>query len=508
MSEIFSFVGGLGLFLLGMSLMTEGLKSLAGNTLKAGLMWGTRTRLRGLFTGFALTAVLQSSSVITVTTIGFVSAGLLSFSSSMWVLFGSNVGTTMTAWLVALVGFKLNIQAFALPLTGLGMALRLTAANSMRGPIGLGLAGFGVLFLGMDFMQSAFSDAQNRIDLSGLTGFGIASIFAFLFAGLILTMLVQSSSASLAIVLTLAHAGVLPISEAAAAVIGANIGSTATALIASIGSTAHAKRSAFAHLGFNVVAGCCALVLMPVLIAVIDVVEHTFGQGQSVSTSLAIFHTLFNLLGVIVIWPLADYMHNRLLTMFESPLADSRSLHLDSTVPPVPAIALAALQAECMRMHRLLYAELEQVLANSANGQTPAIHISEYRQLLNSIQNYAGQIKLQQGGAVQAESLSAVIRVVRAYDSALEYFEQLSGLGGTFVSLQESRDWLNAVLSQVKTRSFDSNQYEIIRESLVQKTSRGECTVEEFASALKGLSLVHRLAEQMNKAQRFLTVSD
>lgn len=235
----------------------------AGPALNRILTSSTQTRLRGLGSGIVVTALVQSSSAVTVAAIGFVNAGLLTFGQSLWVIFGANVGTTMTGWLVALIGFKIKVEAAALPMIGLGMALRLSGAETRRGASGTALAGFGVLFLGIGFLQQAFSGTDAGIDLVGLSGQGFMSVVYFVLAGILLTVLMQSSSASLAIVLTLAQANVIPLQEAAAAVIGANIGTTVTALLAAIGATPNARRAAGAHVLFNALTGTVALLLLP-----------------------------------------------------------------------------------------------------------------------------------------------------------------------------------------------------------------------------------------------------
>ena len=163
-------LGGVGLFLLGMALMTDGLKTTAGPALGRLLASSTQTRWRGLVSGVVVTALVQSSSAVTVAAIGFVNAGLLTFGQSLWVIFGSNVGTTMTGWLVALIGLKIKVEAAALPMIGIGMALRLTGAESRRGAAGTALAGFGVLFLGIGLLQQAFAGAGGAVDLTAPVG--------------------------------------------------------------------------------------------------------------------------------------------------------------------------------------------------------------------------------------------------------------------------------------------------------------------------------------------------
>lgn len=186
--------GGVGLFLLGMGLMTDGLRLAAGSALARILAKSTQTRWRGLGSGMLVTAMVQSSSAVTVATIGFVNAGLLQFRQGVWVLLGANVGTTMTAWLVALVGLQFKVEALALPLIGVGMLLRLTGEGSRRGAVGMALAGFGVLFLGIDMLKDTFFGLSDVVQLPG--GSGALEVLTLVGIGVMLTVLMQSSSAA------------------------------------------------------------------------------------------------------------------------------------------------------------------------------------------------------------------------------------------------------------------------------------------------------------------------
>jgi len=197
-----AFLGGLGLFLLGMSLLTDGLKLAGGRALRHILGDWTRTRLRALISGITVTALVQSSSAVTVATIGFANAGLLTLSQSIWVIFGSNVGTTMTGWLVALIGFNLRIETFALPAVGIGALLYLFLRRVRPRHLGLALAGFGLLFLGIDVLQHAFAGLSQQVDLAALARPGLSGVLMMVLLGALLTVLMQSSSASMAMALT------------------------------------------------------------------------------------------------------------------------------------------------------------------------------------------------------------------------------------------------------------------------------------------------------------------
>ena len=209
-----NFAGGLGLFLLGMTMMTDGLKLAAGPALERILANATRTRWHALGSGALVTAMVQSSSAVTVASIGFVNAGLLGLGPAIWVLFGANVGTTMTGWVVALLGLSFKIEALALPLIGAGVLARLSGQQSRRGALGTALAGLGMLFFGIAMIQQSFTGLATQVELPD--GAGLLAVIAQVGTGALMTVLMQSSSASMAIALTAAQSGLLTPQGAAA----------------------------------------------------------------------------------------------------------------------------------------------------------------------------------------------------------------------------------------------------------------------------------------------------
>jgi phosphate:Na+ symporter len=267
--------GGLGLFLLGMGLMTDGLKLAAGPALHRILAGATRTRAHALGSGMLVT--------------GFVNAGLLALGPALWVLFGANVGTTMTGWIVALVGLKFKVELLAMPLVGLGALLRLTGEGRRSGAIGTALAGFGLLFMGIALLQQAFAGLAGQISLP--QGEGLVVVMTQLGIGVLMTVLMQSSSAAMAITLTAAQGGLIEAQGAAAVVIGANIGTTVTALLAAIGATPNARRAASAHVVFNLLTGVVALLLLPWLIGMLGEAREALALPPDPATKLALFHT-------------------------------------------------------------------------------------------------------------------------------------------------------------------------------------------------------------------------
>ncbi|MBL8709112.1 MAG: Na/Pi cotransporter family protein [Rhodospirillaceae bacterium] len=350
-------LGGIGLFLLGMWLMSDGLRLAAGDALRAILQNWISSGLQGVLAGFLITAIVQSSSAVTVATLGFVNAGLMTLAQAIWVIFGTNVGTTMTGWLVAAIGIKLDIGAVALPLIGIGMLLRLLAGRSVRrSGLGQALAGFGVFFLGINILQTGFADLAPLLTIEALAPTGWSGRLLFLGLGVLLTLLTQSSSAAIAITLTASAGGVVPLEFAAATVIGTNIGTTSTALFAAINATPPAKRVASAHIIFNLMTGTVALLLLPFLLPVATFLAGSAGRPADLPLVLAVFHTLFNCLGVAIIWPLTPALTRFLSHRFVSPLEIlGRPRHLDATMVAVPSLALRGLVLELLRMTEMAF---------------------------------------------------------------------------------------------------------------------------------------------------------
>ena len=249
-------VGSLGLFLYGMKIMSEGLQKIAGEQLRNILAAMTKNRVMGVFTGILITALIQSSSAASVMVVSFVNAGLLSLAQSIGVIMGANVGTTVTAWMISLFGFgKFSISMISVPLLGLGLPL-IFSAKSKRKSLGEFIFGFAFLFLGLDWLKGSMPDLQNNPEVlafvSGFADLGFLSTLIFLVIGTVLTVIVQSSSATVAITLIMCSRGWIGFESAAAMIMGENIGTTITANIAAFSANVSAKRAAFAHLMFNV----------------------------------------------------------------------------------------------------------------------------------------------------------------------------------------------------------------------------------------------------------------
>jgi phosphate:Na+ symporter len=371
-----------------------------------------------LGSGLLVTALVQSSSAVTVAAIGFINAGLLGLAPALWVLFGSNVGSTMTGWIVALVGLKFNIEALALPLVGAGMALRLTGSGQRRGAIGTALAGFGLLFLGIAMLQQSFDGLAGQVVLPH--GDGPATVLAQVAIGVLMTVLMQSSAASMTLTLTAAQGGLLSAQGAAAVVIGANLGTTVTALLAAIGATPNARRAAAAHVIFNAITGCVALALLPWLIGTLEAAREVLALPSGVAAGLALFHTTFNVLGVLLMWPLATSLTHWLQQRFRAREDDdAQPQFLDDNVLAVPTLAMSALEREVARMGHLAV----QLSRSALAGTEPPILAraqAGVTQLDAAVEAFVERMNRGEMPQRTAERLARTLRVQRYHETTAE----------------------------------------------------------------------------------------
>ncbi|MFN3845601.1 MAG: Na/Pi cotransporter family protein [Paracoccaceae bacterium] len=293
------FLGGIGLFLFGMETMTVALRQLAGERLRLWLLRMTSTPLRGVLTGAGITGIVQSSTAVTVMTIGFVGAGLIGFAQSLGVIYGANIGTTMTGWIVMLVGVKLKLGVVALP--GLFIAsLAGIFGDGRVARLGRMVAGLSLMFIGLDLMQSATDGIEGLLSPDGLPGDSWPGRIVLVAIGFALVAVIQSSSAGVALAIVLLGSGAISFAQAASMLIGMNLGSTLTGLLASIGGSREMLRSAMANLLFNLGTAALAFPLLDLVLPLLESVD----EGTRHQTALVLFHTGFNIVGTAVFLPL------------------------------------------------------------------------------------------------------------------------------------------------------------------------------------------------------------
>ena len=529
LQAIFTFIGGIGLFLLGMRMMTDGLKVAAGNTLRDILVSATRSRLRGVASGILITAMVQSSSAVIFATIGFVNAGLLTLAQAIGVIYGSNVGTTLTSWLVAVIGFNVNLQAFALPAIGIGMGLWVTMGGRRRGALGQALAGLGLFFLGIDILKDTFSGTGDTGQLAAWAEYGNWSLVLFVLAGIALTTLVQSSSAALAVTLTAAGGGMIPLTAAAAMVIGANVGTTSTALFAIIGATPTAKRAALAHVSFNVITALVAIVTLPLLMMLVREISDLLRLGDQPATLLAIFHTMTKLLGLLIMWPATDFLVTQLEKRFKViESQEGRPKYLDKNVQSTPSLALDALAMELDEMGKLTRQSAREVLSSeNTDPQHPTLALASLEKLNLAVGEFAGGIHRQDSDTLLSAALPNALRVAQYFvnvaEHALEFHQSIAKAQIEDEKLAQEGHQLRAeAINFLKLfdTGEDSNEpdYAAIREAaeafekhydsgknhILIAGARGQIRSSHMAAVLEQLNALHRIIKQSTKAARYL----
>ncbi|MFW6021079.1 MAG: Na/Pi cotransporter family protein [Guyparkeria sp.] len=525
---ILTFLGGIGLFLLGMRLMTDGLKVAAGDALREILARGTATTPRGILSGIGITAVVQSSSAVIFATVGFVNAGLLTLFQAVGVIIGSNIGTTATSWLVAIVGFKVDLQALALPAVAIGMLLRVTGQGKRRAYLGDALTGFGIFFLGLDVLKASFGDFGEGFDLAEYTGNGVLSLLMFAAIGVIMTVVMNSSSASLAITLTAAGTGVIPLTAAAAMVIGANVGTTSTALFAVIGATSSAKRAAVAHVLFNLVVGIVAFVSLPALLWLVAQAAHLMRLEPGPATSLAIFHTTTKLLGMAIFWPATPRLVTFLETRFRTAEEDEgQPRHLDRHIASTPDLALDALNMELKRIGQIARRGARDVV--SMEGSAAIDRLRRDRAIVDRLilacAEFSNRAQYGEIPASIAEGFPLAMRIGRYYGDIAEHVEEIAKLEATlsaptdpaitealtefhretahFLSLADP-DAEGFEMKPMKRAVKDfADDYQALKALLLRAGADDRLPVREMVARLDELTHVRRIVDQAYKAAKY-----
>ena len=408
----------MGLFLLGMSVMTSGLKGLAGSGLRTTLSKAAATPLSGAFWGAFVTLIVQSSSATTMTTIGLVSAGLLTFSQGLGLVFGANIGTTGTGWLIALIGVRVSLTAAALPMIFVGALVKLLGRGRVSAAGGA-LAGFALVLFGLTTLQQGMGGLAERLhpaDLPAVFGPGVswwASLFgvlALIVLGVAMTAVMQSSTAAIAVTLSANFAGAIALDQACALIIGQNIGTATSSALAAIGASSTAKRLALAYILFKLIAAVIALVLFPVTIPLLVRASRTI-DGV---TLLAGYHTAYNVVGVAVLLPLIDRFTRfveRLLPERASPL----TRYLDRAALVTPIAAEEAVRRTVARSLGTICGSIGDALTAIDHGTSVPSSVTEASDALRQAQEFMSEAS---GPAESEEEQKRLTSTLHALDHA------------------------------------------------------------------------------------------
>ena len=356
-------VAGVGIFIIGMHFMEDGFKLFSGGILERIIAKSTNTTSKSLFLGITATAILQSSSLVSIIVISFLSAKIISLAGALGVVFGSAVGTTATTWIVSTLGVKIDVAAFALPMIIFGVIFRFYEKKNIQG-IGNILLGLGFIFLGIGYMKDGFEDLKEGIDLAQFSMDGYAGIIVYAIIGMIATIIIQSSSATMALTITALITGQIIYINAMAIAVGANIGTATTAAMGAMVSNANSKRMA---VGLFIFKGITAIITLAFLYFIIDLVEYLSNSlgisSDDMAMKLAVFHTFFNLIGLIIF----SFFIPRLVIFLKKLFVEekdtyiSKPKYLDMQVIAVPSIALKATKKETIH----LYDNASEVLSHA-----------------------------------------------------------------------------------------------------------------------------------------------
>ncbi|HMF27677.1 MAG TPA: Na/Pi symporter, partial [Candidatus Cybelea sp.] len=438
-STAISVLGGVGLFLLGMSIMTNGLKALAGSGLRATLSKAAATPLSGTFWGAFVTLIVQSSSATTMTTIGLVSAGLLTFSQGLGLVFGANIGTTGTAWLIALIGVRVSLTAAALPMIFLG-ALVMLLGRGRVSAAGAALAGFALVLFGLTTLQQGMGGLAEQLhpsNLPAIFGAGVSwwssvlGVLTLVVVGLAMTAVMQSSTAAVAVTLSANFAGAIGLDQACALIIGQNIGTATSSALAAIGASRTAQRLALAYIFFKVIAAVIALVLFPVTIPLL---VHASNTVDGV-TLLAGYHTAYNVVGVAVLLPL---IHR--FTGFVERVLPERGSPLTRTLDPAALLTpLAAEEAVRRTVARSLATMCESIGATLARTKKAAVTVTEAGDALSQAQKFIAEASGPPESQVEQERLTCTLHALDHASRLAEVAAQKDELASTPIGSEETR---------------------------------------------------------------------
>ena len=477
MIQALTLLGAMGMFLYGMNLMSAGLQKAAGSKMRSFLTAMTSNSFKGVMSGLGITAVIQSSSATTVMTVGFVNAGLLTLSQAVGVIMGANIGTTITAWMVSLLGFKADISLFAVPLMAVGFILSLSKRDKRRHISEL-IVGFSLLFLGLSLMKESVPDLRQTPEvlsfIQNWTSFGFGSVLIFLLFGTVLTLVLQSSSATMALTLIMVNMGWIPFEMGAAMVLGENIGTTITANIAAAVGSVNARRAALAHTFFNVFGVCWALALFKPLLMLVGAIiaglgfpnpmeishsadlEMTAEEGIATLYGVSMLHTLFNLFNtIILIWFVKGIV--KVVTMM---IKDKKSAEEDLVklkfidAGPLSSAELAIGQARNEVIHFAEISRREVEFIREAINATDEVQFETIRKRLVKYEEISDRIEYEIAqflNALPEDSISDETRVEA---------KRMYKIIGELESLGDSGESISRILSRRNSheKSFTEEQ--------------------------------------------------
>ena len=512
-------LGGLGLFLLGMIIMTDSLRNLAGDAMRKLLLRFTHTPLSGAVTGTVATVIMQSSSATTVAAVGFVGAGLMGFSEALGIIFGANIGTTIKGWIVVLLGFKLQIGSVLVPLILLGALMRLFTKDRWAN-IGMAIAGFGLVFFGIYLIQQGMLDVQKLVTPESFPADTFSGRIQLLLMGILFSAVTQSSSAGVAVTLTALFAGAVNFPQAAALVIGMDVGTTVTAALATIGGTVGSRRTGFSHVIYNCFTGIGALLLISPYV----LLWQWWGPDalkNHAEIALIAFHTTFNLLGVVIVLPLTHkfaHMMERLIPETEP----SYTRSLDKALLHDPALALTAVQSTLRNEAVALLKHIVYLMGDMTNGRES--NLLELKYELIKTQSYIDHIDMSANKVEQQDHFINIFHAMdhiqrlhdRCYEDTdkandLKYIEDTEAerkmVAAIFVDVVndlQSNDWLASTERANELAAQISNRVEQLRHSIMELVAENKISVARGNASLDAVRWLDRISGHVARLNHYL----
>ncbi len=497
-------IAGVAVFIVGMVFMENGFKLFSGGMLEKALYTSTDSVPKGIGTGFLATAIVQSSSLVSIIVISFLSAELITLSGAIGVIFGSNIGSTTTAWIVSTFGLKMNIAQFGMPMLVFGVIFRFNNNKTYQG-FGDILVGLGFVFLGISFMKDGFEGMKSALDLAHYAMEGYFGVLVYISLGAISTIIIQSSSATIALIITALAAGQITYINGLELAIGANIGTTVTAFIGALSSNANGKRLAVAHFIFNIVTGIIAVVFLYQLADLVDLISMNVGiSDEDYAMKLALFHTIFNVIGVLAVAPFTSKLVVYLNGMFKEDKKDiSRAKYLDSVVIEVPQAAIAALRKEIIHM----YDNATEVLSHAlslhrhmfigVDGEISTVVKSSLTRIDTNIDEfYEKKIKILYGDIINYATISQENMSVEDKHKIYSLKTACRDIVETIKDVKELQKNINKFINS--NNKYIQAEYNYLREGIA-KTLNEIHTLRNSVDDLEVLVKIKLLEENLNE---------
>lgn len=498
--------------------MTDGLKLLAGDAMHRSMMIFTKSPLSGAMTGALSTAILQSSSATTVAAVGFVGAGIIPFSQALGIIFGANIGTTMTGWLVAIFGFKLKLGTLMLPIVFLGVFLRLVRKDSWA-YVGMAIAGFGLVFVGISVMQEGMGSLPSIINPQDLPSGSILENLKLVALGILATAITQSSSAGVAIAMTALVAGVIDFEQAASLVIGMDVGTTITAALATIGGSVGAKRTGLSHVIYNIFTASGALLLLkPYMLLIQTLYPELLVQDAGIA--LVGFHSSFNILGVIIVLPFTHKFAKMIERIVGTNTIVEKKLD-ESLLAKSSDQAISNVHYVLLYYAQVLFQEVENLLSQQKKKKISLLQVQDE---LNIVQNFLEKID----ASKEEQQREGVIALLHALDHIQRLHErcdedairakrafgdiETKHAGSELIStlrdirvLLENKQWLEAQKISDTLEDWTKKEEDIIRGKVIAKVASGAIDTYKATEIFESIRWMRRVSRHISHIVRYLS---